>query len=131
MVVVGNLKFRKTIDHGKSGIRDTGRHDHLAFATVSPENVDAHTMSLLVLSAQDHVDAVVSELPNDLVALMASVKFHRLSSRSAYASPHRTSISVARHTALFMPSRVPDLGTTIKVVLSQKFGKGCPPPPSS
>ncbi|KAF8129758.1 hypothetical protein EV363DRAFT_1336308 [Boletus edulis] len=72
-------------------------------------------MSLLVLSTQD-VDAVISELqPNDLENLMASV-FCRLSSRSEYASPHRTSILMARHTALFMPSRVPDLGTTIKVV---------------
>lgn len=72
-------------------------------------------MSLLVLSTQD-VDAVISELqPDDLEALMASV-FYRLSSGSDYASPLRTAISMARHTALFMPSRVPDLGTTIKVV---------------
>ncbi|KAF9240833.1 NAD(P)-binding protein [Melanogaster broomeanus] len=72
-------------------------------------------MSLLVLSAQD-VNAVTSELePEELEALMASV-FHRLSSGSEYASPHRTSISMSQHTTLFMPSRVPDLGTTIKVV---------------
>lgn len=72
-------------------------------------------MSLLTLSAQD-VERVLSELEsNDLEALMASV-FHTLSSGSDYASPHRTSISMARHTALFMPSRVPDLGTAIKVV---------------
>ncbi|KAH0835593.1 hypothetical protein J3R83DRAFT_9318 [Lanmaoa asiatica] len=77
-------------------------------------------MSLLVLSTQD-VDALISELqPNDLEALMASV-FHRLSSRLDYASPHRTSISMARHTALFMPSRIPDLGTTIKVVSVPSF----------
>jgi ornithine cyclodeaminase/alanine dehydrogenase-like protein (mu-crystallin family) len=72
-------------------------------------------MSLLVLSAED-VSAVTSELKlEELEALMASV-FHRLSSGSDYASPHRTSISMPRHTTLFMPSRVPDLGTTIKVV---------------
>lgn len=73
-------------------------------------------MSLLVLSAKD-VDAVISKLhPDELEALMASV-FHRLSSKLVdYASPHRTSISMARHTALFMPSRVPYLGTAIKVV---------------
>ncbi|KAG8215714.1 hypothetical protein J3R82DRAFT_7595 [Butyriboletus roseoflavus] len=71
--------------------------------------------SLLVLSTQD-VNAVISQLqPNDLEALMASV-FYRLSSSSDHASPHRTAISMARHTALFMPSRVPDLGTAIKVV---------------
>jgi len=73
------------------------------------------TMSLLVLDAKD-VDAVVSELrSDDLETLMASV-FHRLSSGSNYASPHRTSISMAGRTALFMPSRVPDIATTMKVV---------------
>ncbi|KAF9221153.1 NAD(P)-binding protein [Gyrodon lividus] len=62
------------------------------------------------------VNAVTSELkPEELEILMASV-FHRLSSGSDYASPHRTSISTSRHTTLFMPSQVPDLGTTIKVV---------------
>ncbi|KAG9312485.1 hypothetical protein JVU11DRAFT_6872 [Chiua virens] len=72
-------------------------------------------MSLLVLSERD-VDTVISELQSsDLEKLMASV-FHTLSSRSDYASPHRTSISMTRHTALFMSSRVPDLGTTIKIV---------------
>lgn len=71
-------------------------------------------MSLLVLSAQD-VDNVISGLqPNELEMLMASV-FHTLSSGLDYAAPHRTSISMARHTALFMPSRIPDIGTTTKV----------------
>ncbi|KAI6041921.1 hypothetical protein EDC04DRAFT_2564961 [Pisolithus marmoratus] len=46
---------------------------------------------------------------------MASV-FRHLSSGSAYASPHRTSITMCHHTALFMPSRVENIGTAIKVV---------------
>ncbi|KIJ67162.1 hypothetical protein HYDPIDRAFT_107876 [Hydnomerulius pinastri MD-312] len=72
-------------------------------------------MSLLVLSAQD-VNAITSNLqPGELETLMASV-FHRLSSGSDHASPHRTSIRMSGHTTLFMPSRVQDLGTTIKVV---------------
>ncbi|KAI6112594.1 hypothetical protein F5141DRAFT_1003266 [Pisolithus sp. B1] len=46
---------------------------------------------------------------------MASV-FRRLSSESDYSSPHRTTIAMAHHTTLFMPSRVRDVGTAIKVV---------------
>ncbi|KAH7886693.1 hypothetical protein F5I97DRAFT_1936339 [Phlebopus sp. FC_14] len=46
---------------------------------------------------------------------MASV-FHRLSSGAGFTSPHRTSISMSRHTTLFMPARVADIGTTMKVV---------------
>ncbi|KAI6148310.1 hypothetical protein BKA82DRAFT_4478836 [Pisolithus tinctorius] len=46
---------------------------------------------------------------------MASV-FRRLSSGSHYASPQRTSIAMTHHTALFMPSRVEDIGTAINVV---------------
>ncbi|KAI6144407.1 NAD-binding protein [Pisolithus tinctorius] len=72
-------------------------------------------MSLLVLSAQD-VDTITAALPSaELEALMASV-FRRLSSGSHYASPQRTSITMSHHTALFMPSRVEDVGTAIKVV---------------
>jgi len=72
-------------------------------------------MSLLVLSAQD-VNAVISTLrPNELELLMASV-FRSLSSRSGHASPHRTSIHMPQHTALFMPSRLDRIGTAIKVV---------------
>ncbi|KAI5992568.1 NAD-binding protein [Pisolithus orientalis] len=72
-------------------------------------------MSLLVLSAQD-VSTITAALPSaELEALMASV-FRRLSSGSHYTSPQRTSITMTHHTALFVPSRVEDIGTAIKVV---------------
>ncbi|KAI6149859.1 NAD-binding protein [Pisolithus tinctorius] len=72
-------------------------------------------MSLLVLFAQD-MNTIAAALPSaELEALMASV-FRRLSSGSHYASPQRTSITMSHHTALFMPSRVEDIGTVIKVV---------------
>ncbi|KAI6149841.1 NAD-binding protein [Pisolithus tinctorius] len=72
-------------------------------------------MSLLILSAQD-VNTITATLPSaELEALMASV-FRRLSSGSHYASPQRTSITMSHHTALFMPSRIEDIGTAIKVV---------------
>ncbi|KAI6138377.1 NAD-binding protein [Pisolithus tinctorius] len=72
-------------------------------------------MSLLVLSAQD-VNTIIAALPSaELEAPMAS-EFRRLSSGSHYASPQKTSITMSHHTALFMPSRVEDIGTAIKVV---------------
>ncbi|KIO13802.1 hypothetical protein M404DRAFT_992030, partial [Pisolithus tinctorius Marx 270] len=68
-----------------------------------------------VLSAQD-VNTITAALPSaELEAPMASV-FRRLSSGSHYASPQRTSIAMTHHTALFMPSRVEDIGTAINVV---------------
>ena len=72
-------------------------------------------MSLLVLTAQD-VNKVISTLrPNELEHLMTSV-FRSLPSKSGYASPHRTSIQMSQHTALFMPSRLDRIGTAVKVV---------------
>ncbi|KAI6032327.1 NAD-binding protein [Pisolithus microcarpus] len=72
-------------------------------------------MSLLVLSAQD-VNAITATFSSaKLEALMASV-FRRLSTGSDYALPHRTTIAMSHHTALFMPSWVKDVGTAIKVV---------------
>ena len=72
-------------------------------------------MSLLVLSSSD-VDSVVERLqPQELEVLMASV-FRRLSARRGFELPHRTSIPMANHTALFMPSRMDEIGTAIKVV---------------
>ncbi|KAH8114580.1 NAD-binding protein [Phellopilus nigrolimitatus] len=72
-------------------------------------------MSLLVLSAGD-VSAVSSELsPNVLLSLMALV-FVRLHSQQRIAIPQRTSISTKAYNTLFMPARVDDFGTTIKVV---------------
>lgn len=72
-------------------------------------------MSLLVLTAQD-VNRVISTFrPNELERLMASV-FRCLSSGSGHTSPPRTSIHMPQHTALFMPSRLDQIGTAVKVV---------------
>ncbi|KAL4075445.1 hypothetical protein J3A83DRAFT_1970950 [Scleroderma citrinum] len=81
----------------------------------SSDSTRQYSMSLLVLAAKD-VNAAISTLkPNELEHLMASV-FLRLSSRSGYASPHRITIHMSQHTALFMPSRVDGIGTAVKVV---------------
>jgi ornithine cyclodeaminase/alanine dehydrogenase-like protein (mu-crystallin family) len=72
-------------------------------------------MSLLVLSAS-HVDNITSALaPDEIVTLMASV-FSCLSSAQGVCSPHRTSIQMSNHRTLFMPSRIDNVGTAIKVV---------------
>ncbi|RDB21964.1 Ketimine reductase mu-crystallin [Hypsizygus marmoreus] len=83
-------------------------------------------MSLLVLTASD-VDVITPHFtPTELMSLMARV-FHLISSESQSTqspttttyTPHRTSIPMPQHTALFMPARIahPSLpGTTIKVV---------------
>lgn len=72
-------------------------------------------MSLLILSAAD-VDKVIATLsPDELVNLMASV-FAALSDGSRITSPHRTSIQMKNHKALFMPSRIEGTGTAIKLV---------------
>jgi ornithine cyclodeaminase/alanine dehydrogenase-like protein (mu-crystallin family) len=72
-------------------------------------------MSLLVLSSAD-VSKISSELPqHDLINLMALV-FARLSSNYGITSPHRTSIATGNHNTLFMPSRLIDSGTAIKIV---------------
>ncbi|KAF5375898.1 hypothetical protein D9615_008223 [Tricholomella constricta] len=79
-------------------------------------------MSLLVLSRSD-VEHVLSKLtPAELQDLMARV-FQLISSPCQsppiIVTPHRTSITMGNHTALFMPARVsnPALhGTTLKAV---------------
>lgn len=72
-------------------------------------------MSLLVLSAADVTRVATSFTPDELQMLMARV-FVRLSSKDGIALPHRTTISTSQHTVLFMPSRLQDIGTAIKVV---------------
>ncbi|KAL1731946.1 hypothetical protein EV714DRAFT_207920 [Schizophyllum commune] len=77
-------------------------------------------MSLLVLSAADVEKATASMSPDELQILMANV-FRTLSRGDRWLSstPHRTSISMSQHTALFMPARIATdalTGTTIKVV---------------
>lgn len=78
-------------------------------------------MSLLVVSAKDVAKIATTFNPQELTDLMAQV-FHSLSEaqKSTDASgihqPHRISVPVTNHTALFMPSRIEPFGTAIKVV---------------
>lgn len=72
-------------------------------------------MSLLVLAARD-VDAVVAGMKaEELEALMAGV-LRGVSMDCGCEMPHRSSVSMPRHTALFMPCRARGIGTAIKVV---------------
>ncbi|KAG6914199.1 hypothetical protein DXG01_001807 [Tephrocybe rancida] len=83
-------------------------------------------MSLLILSSTD-VSLILSSLsPSSLQSSMARV-FHLISSPPQdpplIDTPHRTSIPMANHTALFMPAR--GLGeTTLKVVSVPRRGEG-------
>lgn len=79
-------------------------------------------MSLLVLSRSDVEKVVFKFTLTELQILMARV-FSSLSSpiksTPTIFTPHRTSIPMLNHTALFMPARASDkllVGTTIKVV---------------
>ncbi|KAH9944622.1 NAD(P)-binding protein [Amylocystis lapponica] len=78
-------------------------------------------MSLRVLSAS-HVAEVTSKFePDELVNLMAEV-FCRFSSgtddpaSSGIYQPHRITLPMQNHAALFMPSRISSVGTAMKVV---------------
>lgn len=70
---------------------------------------------MLVLSSAD-VDALVAEIsPNELSQLMADV-FRRVSENSGVDMPHRLSVRTESHNTLFMPSRLDNYGTAIKIV---------------
>lgn len=82
-------------------------------------------MSLLILSSSD-VEQITSNFPISLLQSLMAQVFHTLSSSSdplnsdpsekIIDTPHRTTIAMSSHHALFMPSRIASLGTTIKVV---------------
>lgn len=79
-------------------------------------------MSLRIVSATDVARITATFDPQELTDLMAQV-FHSLSTPEEAGSParaihqpHRTSVPVTNHTALFMPSRIEPFGTAIKVV---------------
>jgi ornithine cyclodeaminase/alanine dehydrogenase-like protein (mu-crystallin family) len=78
-----------------------------------------HTDTVLVLSGRD-VDIVsASFTPQDLQSTMAHV-FYTLSNvtdpMTSITAPHRTAVDMRSHRALFMPARIADIGTTIKIV---------------
>ncbi|KAJ8516723.1 hypothetical protein ONZ45_g5991 [Pleurotus djamor] len=74
-------------------------------------------MSLLVLSAKDVAKVTESFEPTELENLMSTV-FTTLSDPETpdSFSPARTIIPTENHKVLFMPSRMPNIGTSIKVV---------------
>jgi ornithine cyclodeaminase len=75
--------------------------------------------SILILSAQDVATLTASFSSQDLRDLMAHV-FYALSHEHDHhvraTVPHRTAIDMTSHRALFMPARIANMGTSIKVV---------------
>ncbi|KAF8495907.1 NAD-P-binding protein [Russula emetica] len=75
--------------------------------------------SILILSAQDVVTLTASFSSQDLQDLMANVFYavsHDHDRHVRVTAPHRTAIDMASHRALFMPARIANMGTAIKVV---------------
>jgi ornithine cyclodeaminase len=75
--------------------------------------------SILILSAQNVETLTASFSSQDLQDLMAHV-FYALSHDHDHhvrvTTPHRMGIDMASHHALFMPARIANMGTAIKVV---------------
>lgn len=76
-------------------------------------------MSLRVLTSAD-VRNITSKLSPELLQSLMEDVFALISSsdtgnESSY-TPHRTSIPTENHTTLFMPGRISNIGTTMKVV---------------
>lgn len=90
---------------------------------VLPTSTKSPHMSLRVISAKDVAQITATFSPQELADLMAQV-FHSLSTSEKASNgsvvgihqPHRISVPVTNHTALFMPSRIEPFGTAIKVV---------------
>lgn len=76
--------------------------------------------SILILSASDVATLTQSFSSQDLQDLMAHVFYaisHGRDDRHVcVTTPHRTTIDMASHRALFMPARIANIGTAIKVV---------------
>ncbi|KDQ57877.1 hypothetical protein JAAARDRAFT_176968 [Jaapia argillacea MUCL 33604] len=84
-------------------------------------------MSLLILTASDVARITSTLTPQDLLD-QASQVFSRFSSTNNkdndIVAPHRTTIRMAKYSALFMPSRIVSHGTAIKVVSVPNFERG-------
>ena len=72
------------------------------------------SMALLVLTAEHVSRITVSFTTEDLQSIVARAFFSH--SHHVLVSPHRASIDMSEHRALFMPARISDVGTSIKVV---------------
>jgi ornithine cyclodeaminase len=74
---------------------------------------------ILILSAQDVATLTATFSSQDLQDLMAHVFYalshdHHLHVRTT--TPQRTTIDMASHRAFFMPARIANMGTAIKVI---------------
>ncbi len=75
--------------------------------------------TILVLSARDVEMVSASFSPQDVQSIMAHVFYtlsHVTDPLTGVAAPHRTPVDMLSHRALFMPARIADIGTAIKVV---------------
>jgi len=75
--------------------------------------------SILILSSADVDTVSASFSPQDLQSIMAHVFYtisHVTDPKTGIAAPHRTALDMLSHRALFMPARITDIGTAIKVV---------------
>ncbi|KAH9053075.1 NAD-P-binding protein [Lactarius vividus] len=71
--------------------------------------------TILVLSAE-HVSRVTASFTTHHLQSIVARVFFSLSHDHDLVSPQRTTIDIPEHRVLFMPARIPDIGTTIKVV---------------
>ena len=75
--------------------------------------------TILVLSARDVEVVSASFSPQDVQSIMAHVFYtlsHVTDPLTGVAAPHRTAVDMLSHRALFMPARIADIGTAVKVV---------------
>lgn len=68
---------------------------------------------VLLLSAE-HVSKVTDSFTAEQLRTIVARAFVSQSHHD-FVSPHRTTIDLTEHRTLFMPARIPDFGTTIKV----------------
>ena len=79
-------------------------------------HTDTSTDPVLVLSGS-HVDIVsASFTPQDLQSIMAHVFYTLSNVTTGVMTPHRTAVDMRSHRTLFMPARIGDIGTAIKIV---------------
>ncbi|KAF8260498.1 NAD-binding protein [Lactarius quietus] len=69
---------------------------------------------MLVLSAEDVSRVTASFNTEHLQSIVARAFVSH--SHDDLVSPHRTAVDMPEHRALFMPARIPNVGTTVKVV---------------
>jgi ornithine cyclodeaminase/alanine dehydrogenase-like protein (mu-crystallin family) len=77
------------------------------------------TDTILVLNARDVDVLSTSFSAQDLQSIMAHAFYalsHVTDPKTSVAAPHRSAVDMRSHRALFMPARIADVGTAIKIV---------------